>query len=200
MPPYRTSGGELSLEDELMRRINESKVDLSKSAVKEYADSLISTTKAKMEHLLTGLTRSEGTITIKLDNFRTLLSQLQYGTTRKSEVTYVAGLPWQVYYSFWLVDDNNYTMDLFVFHSDKDTKQCEAEVDFVMKDQRGGRDFVRSLSHTFKPNGQFGFRYFVYKSEIENPKFGYLQDDSLIIEVTVRVVQSTAEPAAGINN
>ena len=197
MPPYRSSA--LSLEDELMRRIAESEVDLSNAAVKRYADSLIASTKMQMANLLTDFTRSQGTITIKLDNYR---STPKKQASKTSEVIYVFGLPWQVEYSFTPLDQQNYTLNLFLCYLDGNTKTCQVEADFVMKDQRDGPHFVRSLSYTFKPFGQFGFRYFAYKNEIENPKLGYLQNDSLIIEVTVRVAQSAAEeqPVAGLMN
>lgn len=176
-----------------MRRLINGKVDLTNPIVKRLVDPLISSTTQKMQMLLTGITGSEGMIKIELSNYRSLIKTK---TTETSEQVYVCGLPWQVAYNFTVFDEQNYAINLFLYYSDSEVKECDAEVEFCMRDRQSERNFVRSVFHTFKPCVQYGFRYFAYQREIENPKFGFLMGDTLLIEVTVKGMHPTIEPAA----
>lgn len=178
----------LSLKDELMRRLAEGKADLSSPLAKRLVDSMIASTTLKMEALLAGLMRSEGTITMKLDYYEDL--NKTKGEVKTSQTIHVFGLPWEAKLSFTTFDNSgNYALNLFVRYTDNETPTCEAEVEYRMKNQLNGRDFVRSVVNTFKSSREYGFPYFAYQREIEDPKFGYLVGDSLILEITIKAVQ-----------
>ena len=181
------------MEDELLCRLVEGKLDLSNPIVERQVNSFITFAKSKMETLLTSLVRLEGTITIKLDNYRSIIKRPT--SCKTSEAVYVCGVPWRAGYEFIQLG-KHYMMNLLLSYTDKCMKTCDAEVEVCMKDQQNScRNFVRCLSHTFKSDMEFCFPFVAFQREIEDPKFGYLLDDSLIIEITIRAEQSAVESA-----
>ena len=181
----------LSLRDELLRRAIDSNPDQNIETIRKVLAPFVESTASIIEKVFASFSLVEDTIRLEIDSFKAFCAQNE---SRTSQTVHIAGLPWNVQCIAVPLSDQTRTISYgSAFHlylnrlaSDLPVA-CKTRLVFRLKNQQGNADFVRSTSANFGSEDGFGFAYFVYLSEIEEPKLGFIQDDAVIFEVSVTV-------------
>lgn len=140
------------------------------------------TTEPKLEDEV----RSEATFSYVVRN----ISKLK--ETELSPPTYVRSLPWRIMVMVRNTRNQPETKSLGFFlqcngESDSTTWSCNASAELRLKSFKPGQEaFVQKIKHLFySKENDWGFSIFITWNDIFNPEKGYVQNDSIVLEVHV---------------
>lgn len=185
----------LSLRDELLRRAIDSNSEQSIETIRTVLGPFVESTATMIEKVFTNFSLVEDTIRLKIDHFKEFCAKSE---KRTSETVHIAGLPWCIQCTAVPLSDQTGTISygsafhLYLNRLPSDLPvSCKTRLVFRLKNQMGNADFLRSTSANFEREDGFGFAYFAYLSEIEDPEFGYIRNDAVIFEVCATVKELT---------
>lgn len=188
----------LSLKDELLRRAIDMNPEESVETIRKVLGPFVESTASLIERVFTSFTLVEDTIRLPIVGFKAFCAN---GESRASETVYIAGLPWNMQCTAVPLTDQtgvSHAFHLYLHRLESDLPvACKTKLQFRLRNQTAGADFVRSTSANFASKDGFGFAYFVYASEFEEPELGFLLDDTLLFEVSVKIVAITRKNANG---